>query len=186
MKAANNILKHLEHFEEEKGYFTGDKVKDQYFKMHAKNVEIHEVILKISTIETEELREIVPDLRKLSSFIVSSQIDQDLQSGNPQLVNKLMSYYEGKEKVAFMTFCSTYCCWHNRDDYPVFNIEAIRILGKHFKRSFSEYLEDYALFQTDMKGLKEKLGLDSLNFQELEKFFWLFSEDLEEAKVQSA
>ncbi|UII25329.1 hypothetical protein LVD15_18760 [Fulvivirga maritima] len=186
MKAVNNILRHLEHFEVEKGYFTGDKVKDKYFKMHTSNNEIPEVILKISAIETEELREIVPDLRKLSSFIVKSKIDQDLKNGDPKVVNKLMSFYEGKEKVAFMTFCSTYCCWHNKDDYPVFNIEAIRILGKYFKRSFAEYLGDYSLFQEDMKSLKEQLGLDSLNFQELEKFFWLFSQDLEEAKVKSA
>lgn len=184
MKAVNNILKNLKDFEGEKGFFTGDKVKDKYFKAHVGNADVEDITLKISAIETDELRQIVPDLRNLSSYIAKAGIDEGLVNGDPAVVNKLMEFYQGGERVTFMTFCSAYSCWHNKDAYPVFNLEAIRILSKYYKRTFSEYLDDYTVFQQDMVKLREKLGLEELNFQELEKFFWLFANELEKTEVK--
>ena len=94
------------------------------------NDDIYEIAIKVSVVNLTSSTQLSQHSRILSLYDVSKiildlEIDNDIQNGNPEVVNKIAA--KCKEKgVNLFSFASKYCFYHNvyvyhRDDFSIFD-----------------------------------------------------------------
>ncbi len=174
-KLFNLELEHLQHFINIKGFFTGDTKTKEYFKKNFYNNSSQEVYIKLSAFKNPYLDNLKTGRNDLASFIASLDLEKQIKEGDPEAVNRMASFVNNENDVEFLDFASTYCNWHNQDNFPIYSADALLLLDslikdpKGFKpNSYTEFVDALTVFRKVNK-------LEKLNFKELDKFIWLYA-----------
>lgn len=108
-------------------------------------------------------------------------IDSALATGSPEIVDKIARVtlsINGKKKNNY-SFATKYCSWHNSASYPIWDSRVDRYVWSLQKRDrFSPFFKrnadlwDYPRFLEVMIAFRERYGLGSFTFKEIDKFLW--------------
>lgn len=182
--ASDIINQKLKEYQQEKGFFTGDKTRNSFYKAHFSNSEIDDVVLKISMLKYHAVSYIKSNIQHIASGIVDLNIDQELRDGEPRVVPELMTIFKGQQnKPVFFSFCSAYCNAHNPEAYPIYNSFVGCLLCCTTHTSTEQSLNDYALFKSKIDYTKNMLNLSPLNYQEFDKFLWVYSDIIQKKEI---
>lgn len=172
------IAPYLKKFRDGEGYFEDDKRCINYFRQNAANVDAHEILLKISAMDHSEVDDLVGNRQIVADHIASLHIDDALQKGSPDIVNKIGRINIGEKEVNLYAFATRYCNLHNMEAYPVYDITMEQILARYMARvkqhkpSSEEFLH-YPRYKEMMTEFRNSLELTTYNFKEIDKFIWI-------------
>jgi hypothetical protein len=124
-----------------------------------------------------------PDLRDVAQHIHrnAEQIDSALAAGIPEIVDTIARLrVPGKRDYCYFSFASKYCSWHKPEFYPIYDSNVDRYVSRLkedalFREFFNTGEERwrYAEFRRLIGILRERHGLNSCSFKQLDKFLYL-------------
>lgn len=169
----------LNDFSQEEGYFDDDKKRIMYFKNNPLNENSEEIVIKISTMEHNEIDQLINSRRIMGDHIASLSIDAALQQGSPDVVSSIAHLEVRHKPYFFYSFATRYCNWHRMDAYPVYDLAMHKVLEFYWKATdqgtlLTDELFYYPRFKELVVSFRQQLLLDALNFKELDKFIWIY------------
>jgi hypothetical protein len=173
MKLIANLLND---FNTKKGYFTGDQKMNEYFKANYSNKNVQETFLKVTAMDDNFSRQLKKGLLDFSLYISKLKLDHHLELGQSEAVDLIMQYPDIKNNEDLLEFASTYCNIHNNDAFPIYHDMIFKLLNDHLNNINQLAIFSYSQYALDMILFREQLGLGKLNFMELNKFLWLYSD----------
>lgn len=111
----------------------------------------------------------------------AQDVDSALANGSPEIVDKIARVtlgINGKERNNY-SFATKYCSWHNVASYPIWDSRVDKYLwslqkqdrfATIFKRNAD--LWEYPKFCEVMTAFRDRYGLGSFTFKEIDKFLW--------------
>ncbi len=125
---------------------------------------------------------------KISKHIQELNIDNDLKSGNTELVHKIASGHKIKssknnKEIYFYSFATKYCNWHNQEKYAIYDQFVKKTLLAYKKQfHFSEFkttdLKDFEKFKSIILEFINFFKLTEYNLKEIDKFLWIYGKEL--------
>lgn len=172
------IAPYLDNFRNAEGYFEDDDRCLRYFRHNPINVDAQEILLKISAMDHTEIDDIVRNRQIVADHIASLQIDDALQQGSPEIVNKIAQIDYGGKTTNLYAFATRFCNWHNIEVYPIYDKTMEKILELFMEninnqKPSREDIFHYPTFKEMMMDMQTSLDLMDYNFKELDKFIWI-------------
>lgn len=163
----------------------------ELFRQYPRNVDLSHVLLKVSAVNTFYSTRIylysskVPDLLDLATHIHENaeSIDAGLAAGTchtVDLVGEIEVAPKGKRN--YFSFASKYCSWHNQNEYPIWDSNVARYLGRLRKETgFAPEFNihghwKYPAFRAAMDDFKKTYELGEFSFKQIDKFLWCHGE----------
>ncbi len=171
-------------------YVNQDIALTSIFKNYPLNVDVPEVLLKCSVLNSFYSAGILNiDLLKVAEVIVNCDIDNDLQSGNWNVVYRILKALNNAGIHNYYSFVSKYCNWHNQEKFPIYDSYVDNVVW-HLKQnncinSFKHRkdLEDYTTFGNALFEIYKNFSLTSaeilrkgevdVNYKILDRYLWL-------------
>jgi len=169
-------------FKENKRYFIADQAIIKLFEKFDKNIDIKDILLKISVINDLYSTNIFATF-KMAEHILVLNIDDTLKMGDPKAVNKIAKIIINGKQKNFYSFATKYCNWHNQLKYPIYDSYVDKILRVYRKETkFYKFanndLKDYTKFLIILTRFRDFFNLKSFNFKEIDKFLWTYGKEL--------
>jgi hypothetical protein len=183
----NDIInKYISKFNKDKRYSVADKAIEQLFNKFPENRELEVVLLKTCIINDLYSTQIYGTF-KMAEHILSSQIDEGLANGSPEIVDQIRTGH-GIQKsksgidINFYSFATKYCNWHNNEHYPIFDTYVGKILYEYQKKDeFSSFesidLKNFNRFKEIILDFKNFYKLTDHNLKQIDKFLWIYGKD---------
>lgn len=154
-----------------------------------KNDNFHHVIIKVTAVDglySTGVRFISDGLYAVAQHIVSLNIDERLSLRLPDVVNEIALTGLGKN---IYSFASKYCSIHAPKDYPILDWYVAKLLWGYAKqdrfvdfKSESRFFElaytDYCQYKRVIEAFRAKYGLEQYDFSDLDKFLWLYGNEM--------
>jgi hypothetical protein len=148
------------------------------------NRNLEDVILKTSLVNSIYSTRIF-DVCKVGYHIVDQQIDSQLESKSPEVVERIarVTFDDGKKKYLY-SFATKYCSWHKPNDYPRYDGYVSRLLISYQKRDdfdqfVSDDLKNYVRYKEIIGRFRDRYQLTQFNFDELDQFLWAYGKAYE-------
>lgn len=153
---------------------TIDKDLTELFKRFPENVQLDDVLIKVSVLNalySTHIREVFVVAR----HILRLNIDPKLAQKTPRLVNDIASSPVGR----VYSFASKYCSFHVPDAYPIFDSRVMKLVCEY--RDVDKFTEffwnkdlsaDYVTFKGIIEAFRNKYGLTEFSFKDLDKFLY--------------
>ena len=170
---------YLSLFHQKDYYFNDDNKRIAYFKKNSLNEDVKEIVVKISTMEHEQIDDSMASRRFMADHIASLHIDHALQEGQPEVVEAI-AHLDIRGKSHFLySFASRYCNWHNMAAYPIYDPAVHKLLNFYKQQLTGTDLADddvyrYSRFKEQMIAFRQYLQMDNYNFKEVDKFIWIY------------
>ncbi len=181
------IDKYIAEFENDERYYKADKAIVNLFEAFPENKTIEDILLKISVINDLYSTNILGTWR-MAKHIKSLNIDNELQAGSPDLVNKIAMGHGIKSKkydreINFYSFATKYCNWHNQEEYCIYDTFVDRVLVAYKRQDkFSdfkkEHLKNFRRFKMILSDFIQFYNLKEHNYKEIDKFLWIYGKKL--------
>lgn len=180
------IDQYIKKFNCDERYYLADNTISKLFEKFPYNNDLEDILLKISVINDLYSTNIFATFN-MAKHIQSLQIDKDLESNDPSLVNRIATGHGIRKPKSigdrnFYSFATKYCSWHNRDNYPIFDdfVEKILIAYRD-QDNFSEFEnEDLRLYEKLVKIFSEFkffYGIDNHDLKQIDKFLWMYGKE---------
>ena len=184
----NDLLdEYIAKFNNDERYYLADQAIIKLFEAFPENKQLEDILLKISVINDLYSTNIFGTFI-MAKHIQGLDIDKDLETGNPDLVNKIASGHEIRsnktnKEINFYSFATKYCNWHNRDDYAIYDSFVEKVLLAYKKRdNFSEFkkgeLKDFRKFKSVIMDFADFYNLTRRNLKEIDKFLWVVGKEM--------
>ena len=181
------INKYIQEFENDERYYKADKAIIRLFESFPENKNIEDILLKISVINDLYSTKIYGTWR-MAKHIQNLNIDDSLNAGDPDLVNKIaighgiISKRFNKE-INFYSFATKYCNWHNQNDYCIYDTFVDRLLVAYNRQDkFSDFnrvhLKTFSRFKSILSDFINFYNLKEHNYKEIDKFLWIYGKKL--------
>ena len=183
----NKLLdKYIDKFNKDKRYKPADNAIMNLFAAFPDNKKLEDILLKISVINDLYSTNILGTF-KMAEHIKRLNIDKQLQSGNPDVVNEIAKGHGIKTKknnteLNFYSFATKYCNWHNQDSYAIYDsfVEKVLLAYKR-KDNFSDFkqndLKVFRKFKKIITDFADFYGLTKHNLKEIDKFLWIYGKE---------
>ncbi len=154
-----------------------------------KNDDLNQVIIKVTAVDglySTGVRFISDGLYGVAQHIVSLNIDERLSQCLPDVVNEIALTGLGKN---IYSFASKYCSIHAPKEYPILDWYVAKLLWGYTKqerfvdfksetRFFEAVYTDYRQYKGVIEAFRTKYGLEKYNFSDLDKFLWLYGNEM--------
>ena len=174
---------YLDLFHQKDCYFSDDQKRIAYFRKNPLNNDVNEIVVKISTMEHEQIDDVMASRRFMADHIASLDIDAALQQGQPEVVEAIAHLdIQGKPHFLY-SFASRYCNWHNMEAYPIYDPAIHKLLNFYRQQTIGAELADeevyvYSRFKEQMIAFRQYLQMDRYNFKEVDKFIWIYGSNI--------
>lgn len=172
------IIRYLNLWDTLENYTLQEKALDKlFFKIYPNNTVIEDILVKVSTLNDFYSTNIF-DVYNVAKHILKLDIDNQLNSGDLSLVNKIAETQITEEKIInFYSFASKYCSHHKPLDYPIYDNYVDKLL-KYFRNvdSFSSFkyedVKEYKRFRAILEEFRIFYNLQQFNLKEIDKYLW--------------
>ncbi|HUH62435.1 MAG TPA: hypothetical protein VLZ50_05530 [Terracidiphilus sp.] len=124
-----------------------------------------------------------PTLYDVARHIVSRNIDDALQAGSVDVVDRIADVSaDGKHEYLY-SFASKYCNWQRPDCYPIYDARVVKYLcalRSHeanqpggFRQFETKELWSYPTFKQVVADFREHFHLQEFSFKEIDKFLYV-------------
>ena len=170
-------------FHEKDCYFDDDHKRLAYFCKNPLNEDVSEIIVKISTMEHNQIDDLLCSRRVMAEHIAALHIDAVLQQGLPEVVNSMARLETRHQSYFLYSFASQYCNWHNRSAYPIYDPTIHRLLTFYWQECnhsilLNDDFYDYSRFQGRVTEFRKQVGMEKYDFKELDKFVWIYGNSI--------
>ena len=160
----------------------------ELFHRYPKNDQLDHVLLKVVTLnclystQIPTHSQIVPNLVDMAQHIHRNGrlIDAGLATTTPIIVDTIANPdVPNKQTRCYFSFATKYCSCHQPESYPLWDSNVRGYLESLQKQTgFPNNFEvngywEYPQFYRVMSKLRERYGLSSLSFKDIDKFLWL-------------
>jgi hypothetical protein len=151
------------------------------------NADASEILLKVVAINQLYHTQIFA-VHEVARVISQADIDPRLAVGDPNIIEAIGKVeISGKTRYNY-SFASKYCSWHRPEFYPIYDSfveEALCCYQRQFGLSYKRTdLWVYESFRNAVIEFRDRFGLQSLGFKEIDKFLWLCGQDISNEKAQ--
>ncbi len=141
------------------------------------NKVIEHILLKVSALNDFYSTNIF-DTYSVAKHILQCNIDQELSSGNGQLVNVIAPVKIKHRTINFYSFASKYCSHHKPESYPIYDSYVVKMLMFFKKKDKYDTfrkadLKDYTRFMQAIKKFQEYYNLNSFTLRQIDIYLWL-------------
>jgi len=183
-KPTNKFVdKYVNLFNNDDRYFPADQAIMYLFTAFPENKKIEDILLKVSVINDLYNTNILGTF-KMAKHVLSLKIDQDLNDGAPQIVNRIALGHGIRTKdknteINFYSFATKYCAWHNPEHFAIFDSFVEKVLIQYKKQdSFCDFKKsDLRCFDTFIKIINEFANfynIKSQSLKDIDKFLWMY------------
>ena len=167
------------YFKSIEGYFTGEKKMFDFIKSMIGNQSIDTVISKVAAIGNPSLWQ-NGGQTAMAAHIHSLNIDDRLMKGDLSVVTDICKFEMINNPCELYHFASKYCCYHFPNLFPIYCSSSHRLVNAFNSGQCKDIKDHYEWYVEKMKSIKEEFSLTPLNYLELNKFLWLYEEQLSE------
>lgn len=179
----SEVQKYLDVWDQLDDYVSQEVALTSLFSNYPNNTDINEVLIKCTVLNqfySAGVKGI--DLLPLAEHIVSLNIDQNLQDGSWDVVEKIVKC---KKLRNYYSFASKYCSWHNPQKYPIYDSyvdNVLYALRKDIENiKYRKDLKNYKVYGNALTAIANKYNLkavrinntNDVNFKILDKYLWL-------------
>ncbi|MCY1153017.1 MAG: hypothetical protein OWP43_11435 [Sphaerochaetaceae bacterium] len=177
------LQKYLNTWESLENYVAQEKaLNNLFFKVYPNNTNIHEVLIKVSTLNDFYSTNIFSPYI-IAKHIITLNIDKKLKEGDISLVEDIANVSMSKDKkIYFYSFATKYCSHHQPSRYPIYDSFVDEVLW-HYKKenNYSTFkrkdLKNYNIFNKTLKDFKDFYNLNNYSLKEIDKYLWQFGKD---------
>lgn len=180
------VKTYIDKFNNDKRYAIADDIIYKLIARFPENKQLDDILIKVSVINDLYGTNIFATF-DIANHILSLDIDDRLQAGDPGLVDEIATGHGLKSKrygkeLRFYSFATKYCNWHNQSAYPIFDSFVERILLAYKRKTpFSKFtqttLRDYPTFINVIQDFKARFELKNENLKQLDKFLWMYGKE---------
>ena len=126
----------------------------------------------------------LPDVEDVARHIHrnAQSIDSALAAGSPEVVDTIAKVAVPEKKDRnYYSFATKYCSWQRPERYPIWDSHVDRYLWSLQKQTgFAKFFNANAdlwacpRFREVMTAFRDRYGLGSFTFKEIDKFLWLY------------
>lgn len=154
-----------------------------------RNNQLHEVLCKVTTLnalystQIATYSEAIPNLVDVAKHIQQNadKIDPALAAGLPDIVDFIAAVkVSGKKDRFYFSFATKYSSWHNPNAYPIFDSKVEKYLHSFKSEPMlmqcfetGEEKWRYRHFLKLIDVFRERFGLTSFGYRELDKFLYM-------------
>jgi len=176
------VAEFIEKFNNDDRYYPADKAIIKLFTAFPHNLNLEDVLLKISVINDMYSTQIFATYR-LAVHIRGLNIDPLLKKGDPGVVNLIASGHgiinKNGTEIFFYSFATKYCNWHNKEAYAIYDSFVEKVLIAYKKQdSFSDFtnsdLKDFTRFKQIIQDFIQFYNLTDFHLKQIDKFLWIY------------
>ncbi len=176
------VQKYILKIQRDPQFSSQDKALSNLLAAFPLNQHLEDVILKASTINSLYHTNIF-DIHKVAQHIVELQIDPQLESGSPELIDEIAYVTLNGKKKRFYSFATKYCSFHRPEIYPIFDGTAEWLINSyqksdHFGAFSPSDLHDYPHYKEIIKSFRAHYGLTEFTFRQLDNFLWAYGQEM--------
>ena len=163
-------------------YRVQEEVIKNLFKMHPNNERIEDILLKTVVLNDFYSTNIFSIFGVAKHILSIPNIDELLELGNIELVNKIRenSFTDKKgneKKKDFYSFATKYCSHHRPDLFPIYDGFVGKVLcyfrnEDKFAYFKNDDLKKYATFRNVIVEFRRFYKLEQFSFKELDRYLW--------------
>lgn len=165
------------YFKSIEGYFTGEKKMYDFIKSETGNHSLDKVMTKVAAIGNPSMWE-NGGQASMAAHIYSLHIDDRLKNGDLRLVEDICNFKAIHNYCMLYHFASKYCCFHYPNLFPIYCSSGHRLVNTLRPGMCKDILNHYECYAEMIETIKEEFRLASLNYLELNKFLWLYEQQL--------
>lgn len=168
-----------EQFNRENG--VTEKALADLFGAYPSNEDASHVLLKVAALNSLYATRILAVL-KLAEHIagLGTKLDAALAAGSPDAVEQIARIGIGEKDFTFYSFASKYCNWHKPELYPIYDSRVDKylwLLKKQGELDSDKFVHrqdlwNYSNFRDIMIVLRNRFGLGSFSFKQIDAFLW--------------
>jgi len=162
---------------------------DELAHVFPKNNRLQQVMLKVTAVDglySTGIRFISDGLYAVARHIINLDIDERLSACLPDVVNEIARTGLGKDVYSF---ASKYCSIHAPKAYPILDWYVAKVLWGYVKqahfvdfksetRFFEAIYTDYCQYKMVIEVFQTTYALEEYDFDDLDKFLWLYGNEL--------
>lgn len=161
-------------------YAIAESILNEIFSKNKKNTELETVWMKVSLLN-DYYSTVVFDTFSLAKHIINMKIDEPLQNGDLNVVNRIGQLINVRN---FYSFATKYCSFHEPEKYAIYDNLVARLLGK-YNKAFPFYkekfrindLRNYILYIDVIKSFSNHFGLSEYSLKDLDKYLWITAKE---------
>ena len=162
-------------------YRVQEKALNQLFQAYFKNTDLIEILLKSAALNDFYSTNIF-SIYEMAKHIKELKIDESLQKGDANLVNKIAKIKIKEKEKNFYSFASKYCFFHNPDEFPIYDSYVAKILLYFDKKDkFSKFsqndLKNYPTYKNAIFEFRKFYGLEEFSIKKLDQYLWLLGKE---------
>jgi len=180
------IKKYVSLFDQNEKSFFADQAIVKLFKSFPANSKLEDILLKISVINDLYSTNIFGTF-KMAKHILGLQIDNAINIGDPQIVNRIaighgLCTKKNDTELNFYSFATKYCAWHNPDCYAIYDSFVDKVLISYRNQdNFSDFknndLRDFTSFMRIISDLKTHYQINDVSLKDIDKFLWMYGKE---------
>jgi len=174
----NQIRLYLDRWHKLENYrLQEDCLNHLFIDLCPENRTIKDVLLKVSALNDFYSTHIYKTY-DVAKHILKSDIDGQLQDGDPTLVNRIAKVRIKKRTINFYSFATKYCSHHQPDHFTIYDSYVERML-MHFKRvhQFATFKKDdlkgYGRFLEVIREFQAFYGLGDFTMRNIDIYLWM-------------
>ena len=181
LSEAQKYIKSWNNDNKNEHYRVQEKALNQLFQAYFKNTDLIEILLKSAALNDFYSTNIF-SIYEMAKHIKELKIDESLQKGDANLVNKIAKIKIKEKEKNFYSFASKYCSFHNPDEFPIYDSYVAKILlyfdkkGKFSKFSQND-LKNYPTYKNAIFEFRKFYELEKLSIKELDQYLWLLGKE---------
>lgn len=180
------VESYIEKWSKKSEYVDKEKSLNTLFKNYPHNNDISEILLKAAAINSFYSTNVF-SIYEVAEHIKNKNIDPELESGEPRLVEELKQVPIKNSKtgiINFYSFTTKYCSFHKPDKFPIYDSYVDKVL-RYFRNHDEKYnngyvklrfknddLKDYVKYKSILIAFRKIHKLDKCNFKQLDQYLW--------------
>lgn len=175
--SAAEVDKYVNNWKSLTNYIEQEKCLDKLFKqMFPNNTDLQEILIKCSTLNSFYSTNIY-SIFLMARHIQNLNIDNDLKTGNYDLVNKIANLNIKGKAFKFYAFATKYCSHHNPLKFPIYDHYVGKALSYYLKKDkFCKFackdLKDYDKFVNIINEFIKYYGLSAYSIKQIDQYLW--------------
>ena len=175
--SVEEVVKYLKIWDSLENYTSQEKALNKlFFGDFKENNNLDNILIKCSVLNDFYSTNIF-DVYTVAKHILSLDIDDSLNKGDPFIVEKIANVLINKKEKHFYSFSTKYCSHHNPHSYPIYDSYVEKVLKYFRKRNpkfnfKNEDLKKYDLFKETLINFQKIYGLEEFNLKDLDRYLW--------------
>ena len=177
-----NIKYYLERWKNFENYRLQERSLNKLFiDLCPENKNIEDILLKVSALNDFYSTNIY-NTYEVANNILLHKIDDDLECGNTDLVDKIKPVTIDGKTRKFYSFSSKYCSHHKPETFPIYDSYVEKTLWNYKKKdNFACFkrneLKNYHTFVDAIMQFKQFYDLNDYSLREIDTYLWFTGKD---------